>query len=99
MKSPRSQNLQMAITAVIAVIVAFWPSLFIDRHAYLVAVFNYAMNPTVQNDAIMKVQAGINGRAAFETRFVAFASVFALLNVVWLLFRRTIQSPSDRAGE
>ena len=97
MKSIKALPTQLAVTAILASIIAFTPPVFVNRLAFNRAFMNYIKNPTAENGATLKAERAINERVVLTTHLEVFGLAFVLLNAGWFLFRRRRPQPSENA--
>ena len=97
MKSIKGLPPQLAVTAILASIIALTPPVFVNRLAFNRAFMNYIKNPTAENEATLKAERAINERVVLTTHLAVFGLAFASLNVGWFLFRRRRPKSSANA--
>jgi hypothetical protein len=98
MKNSRRLRIQLTVTAVLALVFAFGHPIFVHRQAYDRAVFNYAKNPSSENQAALQAESDISEHLRWALRAGSFAFFFAVFNGGWILLHRKFGRQSEPAS-
>jgi hypothetical protein len=82
---------QIVVTAALAAALSLAVPVFHDRREYVDAAFNYAKNPSPQNEAVLRVERDKNQSSIMVSRATAAGILFILMNTGWWLVRRRSQ--------
>jgi hypothetical protein len=82
---------QLAVTAALAAALSLAVPVFSDRREYVDAAFNYAKNPSPENEAILRVERAKNQHPIMVSRVTAAGVLFILMNTGWWLVKRRSQ--------
>jgi hypothetical protein len=88
---------QIAITSVLALIVAICTPVFVHRHDFEVALTRWMKDQSTENLAISEEEARKNMRDGVMAQIVTGCVAFLLLNGGWFLVRRVAHSRTSRA--
>jgi len=85
MRPDRRLLSRLAVTAVLAALIAFLVPVFVDRQEFARAVTEYVKNPTPENEAIMERERDENRRVALMMHFAATGVLFVVINLGWFV--------------
>jgi hypothetical protein len=87
--TPRVKTVwQFAITATLALVIAFCVPVFVHRGDYDARVLKWERNRTPENEGALKSEVRKNDWIALRTHLEAAGTLFLLLNTFWFLGRQ-----------